>query len=179
MGLSQNERIVNNGILISAYQQNRIRGFAVVADEIRLLAEDSKSTANKITGIIKQVTGSVDNLSTNSSELLDFIGTTVKGDYDMMLNASDEYERDSENLSLLVADFSRTSEELNISISNMIKAINEITSANSEEAEGTSSIAQRSVQVREKANELLIQANKSKKYSENLMNYVSKFKLEQ
>ncbi len=155
------------------------KGFAVVADEIRVLAEDSKSTANKITGIIRQVTGSVSNLSDNSSELLDFIDTTVKRDFDMILNASGEYERDSENLSLLVADFSRTSEELNISISNMIKAINEITSANSEEAEGTSNIAQRSVQVKERANELLVQANKSKKYSENLMNYVSKFKLEQ
>ncbi len=155
------------------------KGFAVVADEIRVLAEDSKNTANKITGIIRQVTGSVSNLSDNSSELLDFIDTTVKRDFDMILNASGEYERDSENLSLLVADFSRTSEELNVSISNMIKAINEITSANSEEAEGTSNIAQRSVQVKERANELLVQANKSKKYSENLMNYVSKFKLEQ
>ncbi len=176
---SQTNLLALNASIEAARAGEAGRGFAVVADEIRLLAEDSKSTANKITGIIKQVTGSVDNLSSNSSELLDFIGTTVKGDYTMMLNASDEYERDSENLNLLVADFSRTSEELNISISNMIKAINEITSANSEEAEGTSSIAQRSVQVKEKANELLIQANKSKKYSENLMNYVSKFKLEQ
>jgi methyl-accepting chemotaxis protein len=111
--------------------------------------------------------------------LLNFIGSTVKEDYDLMLNASDEYDKDARNIGVLVSDFKQTSDDLKVSVSNMIKAIDEITSANNEEAEGTSNIAQRSVEVKEKANELLIQANKSKKYSENLMNYVSKFKVEQ
>ena len=55
-------------------------GFAVVATEIRKLAEGSKSTANKIQSIIKTVINSVDNLSDNSSELLQFIETNVKND---------------------------------------------------------------------------------------------------
>ncbi len=176
---SQTNLLALNASIEAARAGEAGKGFAVVADEIRLLAEDSKSTANKIQEIIKLVTNSVSNLSANSSEMLNFIGVTVKEDYDLMLNASDEYDRDARSLSVLVSDFNQTSEELKISISNMLKAINEITSANSEEAEGTSNIAQRSMEVKEKANELLLQANKSKKYSENLMNYVSKFKVEQ
>lgn len=176
---SQTNLLALNASIEAARAGEAGKGFAVVADEIRLLAEDSKSTANKIQEIIKLVTNSVSNLSANSSEMLNFIGVTVKEDYDLMLNASDEYDRDARSLSVLVSDFNQTSEELKISIANMLKAINEITSANSEEAEGTSNIAQRSMEVKEKANELLLQANKSKKYSENLMNYVSKFKVEQ
>ncbi|MDF2984567.1 MAG: methyl-accepting chemotaxis sensory transducer with Cache sensor [Eubacterium sp.] len=176
---SQTNLLALNASIEAARAGEAGKGFAVVADEIRVLAEDSKTTANKIQDIIKLVTNSVNNLSANSSELLNFIGSTVKEDYDLMLNASDEYDKDARNIGVLVSDFKQTSDDLKVSVSNMIKAIDEITSANNEEAEGTSNIAQRSVEVKEKANELLIQANKSKKYSENLMNYVSKFKVEQ
>lgn len=152
------------------------KGFAVVADEIRKLAEDSKNTAARIQNIIKIVTGSVDNLSQSSTQLLKFVNNDVKEDYNVMLNASDEYNNDAVKLDMLVSDFSHTAEELQDSIQNMMKAIEEITAATNEGALSTSDTSQRVVSVTEKSNKLLEQANKSKEYSENLKKLVLKFK---
>ncbi|MDS1030874.1 methyl-accepting chemotaxis protein [Bacillota bacterium LX-D] len=154
------------------------RGFAVVADEIRKLAEESKNTASKIQSIIQTVISSVDNLSNNSTQLLEFVTTNVENDYESMLKASDEYNNDAKNLDILVSDFSSTAEELQASIQNMMKAIEEITSATNDGATGTNDIAQGAMQITEKSNELLLQATNSKKYSENLLKLVSKFKIQ-
>lgn len=153
------------------------RGFAIVADEIRKLAEDSKNTASKIQSIIKIVISSVGNLSGSSTQLLNFIDTNVKNDYELMLKASDDYNNDAKQLDTLVSEFSTTAEELQISIQNMMKAIDEITSATNEGAASTTNTAQRVMSITEKLQELLSQATKSKECSQNLKSLVLKFKL--
>ena len=152
-------------------------GFAVVATEIGKLAEGSKDTANQIQNIIKTVIDSVDNLSKNASELLQYIENNVKSDYNKMLLASDEYEGDAKQVEVLVSDFSSTSKMLYSSMQNMMIAIEEITSATNDGAVGTNHIAQSVMTVNDKSSQLLLNANKVKDYSNNLINLVSKFKL--
>jgi methyl-accepting chemotaxis protein len=153
------------------------KGFAVVADEIRQLADDSKSTASKIQSVIKTVIESVDNLSASSVELLRFMATNVQADYELMLKASDGYNSDAKHLELLISDFRSTAKDLHASIQNIMKAIEEITSATNEGAEGTNNIVQRIELVTEKTVKLLMQTNESNKYSEKLLELVSKFKM--
>lgn len=153
------------------------RGFAIVAEEIKKLAEDSKNTASKIQSIIKIVISSVDNLSGSSTELLSFIDTNIKNDYQLMLKASDDYNYDAKHLDKLVSEFSTTAEELQSSIHNMMKAIDEITLATNEGAASTTNTAQRVIFITEELQELLSQATKSKECSHNLKSLVLKFKL--
>ncbi|MFZ7101778.1 MAG: methyl-accepting chemotaxis protein [Peptococcaceae bacterium] len=153
------------------------QGFAVVADEIRKLAEDSKNTAGKIQSIIKRVINSVDNLSANSTQLMEFMETNVKEDYNLMLKASDEYAGDAGHLEALVRDFHVTAERLHVSIGNMLRAIEEISSATNEGAEGANNIVHSIVEANEKSQSLLLHANESKEYSKNLINLIGKFKL--
>jgi len=152
-------------------------GFAVVASEIGKLAEGSKDTANQIQTIIKTVINSVDNLSQNASELLQYIEKNVKSDYNKMLLASDEYDNDAKQVEVLVSDFSSTSKVLHSSMQNMMIAIEEITLATNDGAVGTNNIAQSVMTVNDKSSQLLINANRVKDYSQNLINLVSKFKL--
>ncbi|EHQ91639.1 methyl-accepting chemotaxis protein [Desulfosporosinus youngiae] len=175
---SETNLLALNAAIEAARAGEAGRGFAVVADEIRKLAENSKDAVGEIQSIIKVVTHSVDNLSTNSAQLLEFMTTNVATNYNLMLNASDEYADNSQQMDGLVSDFRSTAEELQESIKGMLKVIEAIASATNEGASGTTNIAQSTLLVTEKSNELLGQAALSNEYSQNLLNLISKFKIQ-
>jgi methyl-accepting chemotaxis protein len=153
------------------------KGFAVVADEIRALAEDSKTAVNEIQKVTKEVVLSVEDLSQNSQGILNFIDKTVISDYASMVNISDQYNNDAELVNNMVTDFSATAEELLASAQNMNRAIDEITSANNENAVGTSKIAEKTSVVIENAEEVIKYCMITKQSSQKLIELVSKFKV--
>lgn len=174
---SQTNLLALNAAIEAARAGEAGKGFAVVAEEIRKLAEDSKSTATQIQRITKHVTNSVDNLTINSNSLLAFMATNVDKDYKTMLSATEEYKKDAEFVDSLVTDFSTTAEELAASMGNMIKAINEITSATNEGAEGINNIAQKADVVGQKSNDVVNMTQRTRESSEKLRMMVSKFKV--
>ncbi|MHB8062880.1 MAG: methyl-accepting chemotaxis protein [Ruminiclostridium sp.] len=153
------------------------RGFAVVADEIRKLAEDSKNAANGIQNITKTVVASVANLSDSSEAVLDFIDKQVLKDYGTLVEIGEQYNKDAEFVDVLVTDFSATSEQLSASIQEMIRTINEVTAAASEGAEGTTDIAHKALNVVDKVDRVMKQADFSKESSDILIKLVEKFTL--
>jgi methyl-accepting chemotaxis protein len=153
------------------------RGFAVVADEIKKLAEDSKKAVGEIQGVTKNVLQAVQNLVSSSQNILSFIESTVITDYNNQVETSEQNSNDAAHIDDLVMDFSSTSEELMCSISNMLKAINEVTISTNECAEGTSNIAVRSTEILQKGVEVVRLSESSKQSSENLKIYVSNFKI--
>ena len=153
------------------------KGFAVVADEIRKLAEDSKKTVGEIQGVTKNVLDAVENLVSSSQNILTFIESTVINDYNNQVDSSEQYSNDAVRIDNLVMDFRTTSEELLVSISNMVKAINEVTISTNESAEGTSNIALRASEIIDESSKVVRLSEGSKKSSDNLKNYVSKFKI--
>ncbi|NLB80696.1 MAG: hypothetical protein GX800_03555 [Clostridiaceae bacterium] len=153
------------------------KGFAVVANEIRKLAEDSKSTVNKIQNVTMEVIKAVEELASSSEKVLDFIDTKVISDYKTMVGIGEQYYNDAGAFQKLTTDFSTTSDELLTSIQSMVRAINEVTISNSEEAEKTQNISQKALDVMEKANRVLELMNATKQSSESLTESVSRFKV--
>jgi len=174
---SQTNLLALNAAIEASRAGEAGRGFAVVADEIRKLAEDSKKAVGEIQGVTKKVLGAVENLVSSSQQILSFIESTVISDYNNQVETSEQYSTDAAHIDDLVMDFSSTSEELLVSISNMLKAINEITISTNESAEGTSNIAIRAAEIMEKGVEVVKLSESSKRSSDNLKVYVSNFKI--
>ncbi|HEX3029486.1 MAG TPA: methyl-accepting chemotaxis protein [Clostridia bacterium] len=153
------------------------KGFAVVADEVRKLAEDSKNTVNKIRDVTVKVIASVEDLASSSEKALNFIDTKVISDYKAMVELGEQYHSDAELIQELVIDFSATSEELLASVQNMVKAINEVTISNNEEAQGTQNIAHKAMDVMKRASKVSELMKATKERSESLAECVSRFRV--
>ncbi len=123
------------------------KGFAVVADEIRNLAEQSKNTVENIQRITEEVTNAVSELSGDAQRLLDFVSVNVTENFRNFLTVTDEYNGDAAYVDELVTDFSAISEELLASIDNVLQAIEGVSKASMEGAQGTTDIAERSSNV--------------------------------
>ena len=153
------------------------KGFGVVADEIRRLAENSKNTVTKIHDVTVEVISSVENLASCSEKTLHFIDTRVINDYKTMVEIGEQYYSDAASIQDLVTDFSSTSEELLASIQNMVKAINEVSVSNSEEAQRTQDISQMASDVMERATKVSELMKATKQSSESLAESVSRFRV--
>ena len=172
---SQTNLLALNAAIEASRAGEAGRGFSVVADEIRKLAEDSKKAVGEIQGVTKSVLSAVEHLVTSSQNILSFIEATVINDYNNQVENSEQYSRDAAHIDELVLDFSSTSQELLVSISNMMKAINEVTISTNEAAEGTTNIAIKASEIMEKGNEVVRISQGSKAASETLKDYVTKF----
>jgi methyl-accepting chemotaxis protein len=152
------------------------RGFSVVAEEIRKLAEQSKKAVMKIQDVTTRVTTSVDNLSLSSSSLLTFITKDVNNDYKIMLDVADKYSEDAKFVDGLVTEFSSTSQELLASVETILEAIEGVTNAASEGAEGTTDIADKIAEINMKSNSVMKQIKKSQKSADKLKEEIEIFK---
>jgi len=148
---NQTNLLALNAAIEAARAGEAGKGFAVVADEIRKLAEDSKRAVSEIQKAAKIVIESVENLADNSNTMLNFVSNDVAKDYSTMLDVTQQYFKDADNINDLANDLSATSEEVLTSIHNVIKAIGEVADATNEGAEGTSSIAGKAANIAEKA----------------------------
>lgn len=172
---SQTNLLALNAAIEASRAGESGRGFAVVADEIRKLAEDSKKAVSEIQAVTGTVVGAVDHLVQSSESIIDFIGQRVIHDYDRQVETGEQYDRDAQYMGEMMKDFSETSGQVLASINNLMKAIQEVTSAACEGASGTTALAEMAVRVTEKSDSVLNLAKKAHNSVEVLRTHVDRF----
>jgi methyl-accepting chemotaxis protein len=154
------------------------KGFAVVADEVRKLAEESTKTTQSIQEVVTLVVNSVDNLSSNSSKLLEFMDKDVNNDYDKFIDVGDKYSQDADNVSNFMMQFSSISEELNASIEGIVKAIDEVAQTVTNGSASLSNISEKTITIATKLNNIKDNTDINRENANKLNSIVSKFKLD-
>lgn len=116
------------------------KGFSVVADEIRKLAEQSTNSVNNIQQVTSQVQEAFSNLIEHSQEILDFVDSKVKPDYEKLVNIGEQYEKDSEFITSMSNEISRASDEMAAQIREVNMAMQSISATSQQSASGTEEI---------------------------------------
>ncbi len=152
------------------------KGFAVVADEIRILADDSRNTANNIQDLSKLVTTAVDDLSRSANEMLEFIDQTVLTDYDKFVGVAKQYYTDAESLNSVMNDFYGSADGLKETMAAVAESLNGINIAVEESAQGIGTAAEHTGQLVMSLGSIKSQADVNKEISESLEEEVKRFK---
>ncbi len=173
----QTNLLALNAAIEAARAGDQGRGFAVVAEQVRILAEQSTSYVGNIQKVVKEVQSSVDNLAVNTADILKFIGTQVKGDYELLIQTGTQYEKDATFVSDISSDNAAMAQELSAStdeISNVVSDIShnmQSTAENSVEISASIREAERAVE------QAAVSAQAQADASEKLYRLISNFTL--
>ena len=126
---SQTNLLALNASIEAARAGEAGKGFAVVADEIRVLADNSRSTANDIQTISNMVINAVEKLASNASRMLEYIDTDVMKDYDGLEHIVDQYETDAESMAGILHSFTKQVTDIAGTMQKMNEGVGSITTA--------------------------------------------------
>ena len=173
---SQTNLLALNASIEAARAGEAGKGFAVVADEIRVLAENSKDTANNIQSISGLVTSAVEELAENANQMLSFIDATVLADYDKFVDSANTYHSDADHMDEILQNFYGSARRLADTMAQMTEGIDGINIAVDESAQGVTMAAQSTSQLVDALVSIKSEADANREISEELQGEVKKFK---
>ncbi len=152
-------------------------GFSVVADEIRNLAINSKMAVEKIQDVVEVVTDSVNDLMKNSDKLLNFVGTDITNDYNLMLETTDIYSKDCEVINDMTYNLNDISQKVSSSTTSLTQIIKEVTNASEEGAKTTELVSNKISEITIGTDKIMENINIANTTAMELNNLLKRFKI--
>lgn len=172
---SQTNLLALNASIEAARAGEAGKGFAVVADEIRKLADDSRDTANNIQEISQSVTASVERLASSATKMLQFVNTTIVGDYDKFVGIINKYKSDTEEISVTLSDFASRTKNISETMTNMNSGISNISVTVEDSTKSISEVAESATELACVVEDIMQQVKKNQDISQDLNAELDRF----
>lgn len=153
------------------------RGFAVVASEIGALADNSARAAAGIQKVSKEVIHAVNELASESEQMIRFMNETAMAGYEILLDNSLNYKNDVSHLSETMSGFADESLDLNRNIDSIKEALDAVSIAVEESAKGVVSVTEMASDMSMSMESIKGEAESNKEVAGKLEGEVRKFKL--
>lgn len=154
------------------------RGFAVVAGEIGQLAMNSAAAATEIRQVSAEVIQTVDELAKEAENMVRFMEETAMAGYQRLLETSDSYESDVENMNHMMSEFASESSQLKNRIDDIKEAISAVNIAVEESTNGVTNVTETSVDLAGSIGDIEREADSNMGIAIQLNQEVNRFKLE-
>ena len=174
---SQTNLLALNANIEAARAGEAGRGFAVVAGEIGNLANDSANAATRIQEVSASVIASVEELAAEAEKMIEFMESTALEGYQKLLNTSQDYRKDADDIHDIMYRFSEDSAKVEKISSNINESIDAVNRAVDEVTNGVLNVTEVSTTLTQNVTDIEDMAGSNKTIAEELANEVAKFKL--
>ncbi|MDE6601982.1 MAG: methyl-accepting chemotaxis protein [Lachnospiraceae bacterium] len=153
------------------------KGFAVVASEIGSLADNSARAAEGIQRVSQEVIHAVNELATESEQMIRFMNETAMAGYERLLDNSINYKNDVAHLSETMNDFADESMHLSNNIDSIKEAVDAVNIAVEESAKGIVGVTEMTSAMTTSMESIKGEAESNREIAGQLKTEVGKFKL--
>lgn len=153
------------------------KGFSVVAIEIGKLASNSAASATEIQNVTTEVIQTVDELAAEAEEMIAFMNETTIGGYEKLLETSESYRSNVENMNKMMQNFAAKSEQLKENMNGIRESLDDVKTSVGECALGVINVTETAVDLTGNVSDIGNEADSNLKIVDQLNGEVGKFKL--
>ena len=153
------------------------RGFAVVANEVRNLAEQSNASVADIRQVIADVQEAFEEMTKLSMEVMEFINSQVKPDYQQLVEVGGQYQQDSEYVKNMANAIADSSKAITDSISEVSTSIQSVSAVAEENGAGAEAVLSNVSRASDAVTEVAVAVQTQAQLAEKLSNMAQKFKV--
>lgn len=153
------------------------RGFAVVAEEVRKLAEKSSETVIDIKKNIGTVGSVIENFTNNTKDILGFIDSQVRPDYEMLKSIGNQYEKDAEVVNEMSKEIAESAIKIADNVSKVNNAIVNISSKSQQSASSVEEIFASISETSASVDNVTNQAKDTSEMADSMIEMANKFKV--